>query len=231
MTEASVPQSMKGRRSVPEENETVAARDPEEIVSYWFPEDINDAELETLRRQGERWMHGGPEVDKEITERFGDVLERARRGELDHWAHTPRGRLALIIVLDQFSRNIYRGSPLSYSQDEKALKLALEGIDLGMDRELRAMERNFFWLPLGHSEDLALHERSVLHAEEEAADAPPHLRAMAEFGVSQARAARDVIARFGRHPHRNEILGRTSTPEELEYLRTETPPHLRQASF
>jgi uncharacterized protein (DUF924 family) len=231
MTEASVPQSMKGRRSVPEENETVAARDPEEVLSYWFPEDINDADLETLRRQGEQWMRGGPEVDKEITERFGDVLERARRGELDHWAHTPRGRLALIIVLDQFSRNIYRGSPLSYSQDEKALKLALEGIDLGMDRELGAMERNFFWLPLGHSEDLALHERSVLHAEEEAADAPPHLRAMAEFGVSQARAARDVIARFGRHPHRNEILGRTYTPEELEYLRTETPPHLRQASF
>jgi uncharacterized protein (DUF924 family) len=75
---------MKGRRSVPEGNETVAARDPEEVLSYWFPEDINDADQETLRRQGEQWMHGGPEVDKEITERFGDVLERARRGELDH---------------------------------------------------------------------------------------------------------------------------------------------------
>jgi len=86
-------------------------------------------------------------------------------------------------------------------------------------------------MPLGHSEDLALQERVVRRQEEEAADAPPHLRAMAEFGVSQARAARDVIARFGRHPHRNEILGRTYTPEELEYLRTETPPHLRQASF
>ena len=173
-------------------------------------------------------MAGGPEVDREITERFGELLERARRGELDHWADTPRGRLALIIVLDQFSRNIYRGSPLSYSQDEKALRLALEGIEAGMDRELTPVERNFFWLPLGHSEDLALHERGVRHAEEEAANAPPHLRVMAEFGVSQARAAREVIARFGRHPHRNEVLGRTSTPEELEYLRTETPPHLRQ---
>ena len=134
-------------------------------------------------------MHGGPEVDREITERFGDVLERARRGELDHWAATPRGRLALIIVLDQFSRNIYRGSPLSYSQDAKALELALEGIELGMDRELGAMERNFFWLPLGHSEDLAIHGRSVRHAQEEAANAPPHLRKLAEFGVSQAKAA------------------------------------------
>jgi uncharacterized protein (DUF924 family) len=99
---------------------------------------------------------------------------------------------------------------------------------LGIDDELGAMERWFFWLPLGHSEDLALHERSVRHAEEEAAKAPPHLKAMYEFGVSQAKAARNVIARFGRHPHRNVVLGRTSTPEELEYLRTETPPHLRQ---
>ena len=213
---------------MPEENETVAASGPEEVLSYWFPEGINNADPETLRRQGKRWMQGGPEVDKEITERFGKLLEQARRGELDHWADTPRGRLALVIVLDQFSRHIYRGSPLSYAQDEKALELALEGIDLGMDRELGAMERNFFWLPLGHSEDLALHERSVRHAEEEAANAPLHLKALYEFGVSQAEAARSVIARFGRHPHRNEILGRTSTPEELEYLRTETPPHLRQ---
>ena len=97
-----------------------------------------------------------------------------------------------------------------------------------MDRELGVMERIFFWLPLGHSEDLALHEHSVLHKQEEAANAPLHLRAMAEFGVSQAKAARDVIARFGRHPHRNEILGRKSTLEEFEYLRTETPPHLRR---
>ncbi len=213
---------------MPEENEAVAASGPEEVLSYWFPEGINDADLQTLRRQGKRWMAGGPEVDKEITKRFGELLEQARRGELDHWADTPRGRLALIIVLDQFSRNIYRGSPLSYAQDEKALELALEGIEVGMDLELGAVERNFFWLPLGHSEDLALHKRSVRHAEEEAANAPPHQRAMAEFGVSQAKAARSVIARFGRHPHRNEILGRTSTPEELEYLRTETPPHLRQ---
>jgi uncharacterized protein (DUF924 family) len=90
------------------------------------------------------------------------------------------------------------------------------------------MERIFFWMPIGHSEDLALQERSVRNQEEGAANAPPHLRAMAEFGISQAKAVRDVIARFGRHPHRNEILGRISTPEELEYLRTETPPHMRR---
>src|ERR687889_353414 len=206
-----------------EENRVTS--DPEGVLSYWFPEGINDADLETLRREGKRWMQGGLEVDREITERFGDVLEQARRGELDHWAETPRGRLALIIVLDQFSRNVYRGSALSYAQDEKALELAVEGIDAEMDRELSPMERIFFWMPIGHSEDLALQERSVRNQEEGAVNAPPHLRAMAEFGISQAKAARDVIARFGRHTHRNVILGRTSTPEELEYLRTETPPH------
>ena len=201
---------------------------PEEVLSYWFPEGIDDADPQTLRRQMQRWMAGGPEVDREITQRFGEVLEQARRGELDHWAQTARGRLALIVVLDQFSRNVYRGSPLSYSQDEKALRLAVEGIELGMDRKLSSAERFFFWLPLGHSEDLALQERSVSHAEEEAAKVPSHRKAGAEFEVSQAKATRDVIARFGRHPHRNEILGRESTPEELEYLRTETPPHLRR---
>ncbi len=201
---------------------------PEEVLSYWFPEGFNEADPQTRRRQAQRWMRGGPEVDREITERFGETLEKARRGELDHWADTPRGRLALIVVLDQFSRNIYRDLPLSYAQDEKALQLAVEGIERGMDRTLSPPERFFFWLPLGHSEDLALQERGVSYAEEEAANAPSHLRARAEFGVSQAKAARDVIARFGRHPHRNEILGRESTSEELEYLRTETPPHLRR---
>ena len=202
---------------------------PEEVLSYWFPEeDISDADRETFGRQMQWWFGGAPEVDRQISERFGDVLEQARRGELDSWAQTPRGRLALIVVLDQFSRNIYRGSPLSYTQDEKALELAVEGIEAGMDRELTRMERIFFWMPLGHSEDPALQQQSVRHQEEEAAEAPPHRKVEAEFGVSQAKGARDVIARFGRHPHRNEILGRTSTPEELEYLRTETPPHRRR---
>src|SRR5918993_679991 len=217
-----------GRRTATERKEIVVS-DPEEVLSYWFPEeDIFDADQETFGRQMQWWFQGGPEVDTEISERFGEVLEQARRGELDHWAQTPRGRLARIIVLDQFSRNVYRGSALSYAQDEKALELAVEGIELGMDRKLESAARFFFWLPLGHSEDLALQERSVSHAEEEAAKVPSHRTAGAEFEVSQAKATRDVIARFGRHPHRNEILGRTSTPEELEYLKTETPPHLRR---
>jgi uncharacterized protein (DUF924 family) len=150
---------------------------PEEVLSYWFPEGFDEADPQTRRRQAQRWMAGDPEVDREITERFGETLEKARRGELDHWAQTTRGRLALIVVLDQFSRNVYRGSALSYAQDKKALKLAVEGIDLGIDRKLSSAERFFFWLPLGHSEDLTLQERSVRHVQEEAAKVPSHRRA------------------------------------------------------
>ena len=205
--------------------------EPEEVLSYWFPPGIHDADAQTYRRQVLRWFQGGPEVDREIAERFAPLLERARRGELDRWAETPRGRLALIIVLDQFSRSVHKGTPLAYAQDEKALRLAQEGIEAGMDRELEVGERLFFVLPLGHAEDPDLPERAewlVRYAEELADLAPARLRPIHEFSLGQARAHRDVIARFGRHPHRNEVLGRASTPEEAEYLRTQTPVHTRR---
>ena len=212
-------------------SEPRAIIEPEEILSYWFPEGINEADVDTWGQRMQWWFAGGPEVDQEITERFAPVLEQARREELDWWAQTPRGRLALIIVLDQFSRNIYRDSPLAYAQDPAALELALSGIEAGMERDLTFTERIFFRLPLAHSEDLAIHERIVRDAEEAVAadDWPPQLpRTWQEFMLEQAKGGSDVIARFGRYPHRNEVLGRTSTPEELEYLRTETPVHLRR---
>lgn len=143
-------------------------------------------------------------------------------------ADTVRGRLALIIVLDQFSRNAYRGTPQAYAQDPKALLLAVEGIEAGIDSELTPSERHFLWLLLTHSEDLAMHERIVRHFEEVEANAPPEWRSVYEFGLSQARTDRDVIARFGRYPHRNEVIGSPSTPEELEWLRTEIPVYLRR---
>ncbi len=123
-------------------SESRAIVDPEEILSYWFPPGY-DADPETLRQQVLRWFQGGPEVDREITELFAPVLEQARRGELDWWADTPRGRLALIIVLDQFSRSVYKGTPLAYAQDPAALRLAQSGIQEGMERDLALMERLF----------------------------------------------------------------------------------------
>jgi uncharacterized protein (DUF924 family) len=202
----------------------------EEVLSYWFPQGF-DADAETLRVQSRRWFRGGAEVDQEIRDRFSHLLSQARRGELDAWAETPRGRLALIIVLDQFSRSIYKGSPLAYAQDSEAQWLALDGMNAGMDRALTDAERLFFMLPLGHSEDLDLQERCVRYFEAELAQAPEYLHWWYEVNVSQSRGHRDVIARFGRHPHRNEILSRPSTPEELEYLRTETPVHQRKTAY
>lgn len=207
------------------------APDEEEILSYWFPPGIHEADAGTYRRQWLRWFAGGPEVEQEISDRFADVLERARRGELDSWAQTPRGRLALIIVLDQFSRGVYKGTPLAYAQDPKALRLAREGIAAGMDRDMELAERLFFEMPLAHAEGPDHLERmdlAVRRAEQELDLAPAHLKPMYEHSLSQARAHRDVIARFGRHPHRNAVLGRASTPEETEYLKNEIPVHKRR---
>jgi len=205
--------------------------DEQEILSYWFPPGIHEADAETYREQWLRWFGGGPEVEQEITGRFGGVLERARRGELDSWAQTPRGRLALIIVLDQFSRSVYKGKPLAYAEDPAAPRLAREGIEAGMDRDMEVAERLFFMLPLGHAEGpdhLKRMDLAVRCAEEQVELAPAHLKPMYEFSLGQARAHREVIARFGRHPHRNAVLGRASTPEELEYLKNEIPVHMRR---
>jgi uncharacterized protein (DUF924 family) len=134
-------------------------------------------------------------------------------------------------VLDQFSRSVYKGSPLAYTQDLKAQRLTLEGHQAGMDRGLTEAERLFFMLPLGHSEDLILQEQSVHYWEQEVAKAPPHLRWWQEVNLYQASGHCDVIARFGRHPHRNQALGRPSTPEEQAYLSSEIPVHKRPTPF
>jgi uncharacterized protein (DUF924 family) len=200
---------------------TQEALDEQEILSYWFPPGIHEADAEAYREQWLRWFAGGPEIDGEIADRFGGVLERARRGELDLWAETPRGRLALIIVLDQFSRNVYKGTSLAYTQDPAALRLAREGIKAAMHRDMQVAERLFFMMPLGRTEGPNLLDRmdlAVRCAEEQLDLAPAHLKTLYEFSLGQARAHRDVIARFGRHPHRNAILGRASAPEELAYL-------------
>jgi uncharacterized protein (DUF924 family) len=141
------------------------------------------------------------------------------RGKLDHWSRRPRSRLALIIVLDQFSRSIYRGTAQAFAQDKKALALALQGIQIGHYAALETpWEKTFFFLPLGHSEELTHLETAVELAEELVGQAPSELRRILEHSAAQARGHRDVIASFGRHPHRNATLGRQSTPEELDYL-------------
>lgn len=198
---------------------------PEDVLKFWFPEGLaRDAARH--REQIAWWFRGG--ADAAILERFMPVLEAAIAGELAGWAATARGRLALIIVLDQFSRSAFRDTPRAFAQDPKAAALALEGVENGQYDQLEHVwEKLFFSMPFSHAEDLALQERSVALAQALRDAAPPHLERLYEFSLSQARGHRDVIARFGRHPHRNRILGRHSTPEELEHLAAGPPVHLR----
>jgi uncharacterized protein (DUF924 family) len=188
----------------------------EAVLQFWFPSELRN-DREAITRQAEWWFRGG--ADSAILEQFPPLLEQAERGELDSWVTTPRSRLALIIVLDQFSRTVFRGSARAFAQDAKAVALTLEGIDVGHYAALETpWQKTFFFLPLGHSENLEHVDRAVALAEELVEEVPQEIRWWFEFSVSQARGHREVISRFGRHPHRNVALGRPSTPEELDYL-------------
>jgi uncharacterized protein (DUF924 family) len=175
-------------------------------------------------------MRGG--ADAAIVERFSGLTERAARGELDAWAKTPRGRLALIVVLDQFSRSVWRDSLRAFAQDGKALALALEGFENGHYAALETVwEKSFCLIPLGHCEGpdhLARLDRAIALARDLLAQAPAHLKPIYEFQVGQPTLQRKVIAAFGRHPHRNQVLGRRSTPEEFAYLEKGEFPHQRE---
>jgi uncharacterized protein (DUF924 family) len=201
------------------------AEEAEDVLRFWFP-DLAAADHPQMVRQFQWWFRGG--ADSVIVERFASLVERAAGGERDSWSASPRTRLALILVLDQFSRSLYRGTARAFAQDPRALELALEGIENGhLDALATPWEKTFFFMPLGHSEELSHQERSVALAEQLALSAPPHLRGVLQHSASQARGHRDVIARFGRHPHRNAVLGRQSTPEELEHLATGDLVHMR----
>ena len=197
----------------------------EAVLRFWFPaRPISDRAAAV--RQFEWWFGGASNAA--VAERFAPLLERAIRGELDHRAETARSRLALILVFDQFSRAIHGGTAQAFAQDPKALALALEGIALGHYAALATpWKKTFFFLPLGHSEELAHVQTAVELAEQLAEKAPAELRRILEHSASQARGHRDVIARFGRHPHRNAVLGRPSTPEELEFLASGQLVHMR----
>jgi uncharacterized protein (DUF924 family) len=188
----------------------------EDVLQFWFPQPAHCAPA-TLVRQWEWWFRGG--ADAAIIEHFAPLLERAIRGELDAWAQRPQSRLALILVLDQFSRTLHRGTAQAFAQDEKACALTLEGIDRGHYAALATpWEKTFFFLPLGHSEQLGHLELAVKLADNLVSEAPADHRALLTFSAEQARRHRQVITQFGRHPHRNAALGRPSTPAEQAYL-------------
>ena len=187
----------------------------EAIHDFWFgPLDeagLCDPEKHDLS------FKSNPQIDNMIRERFGELTARATAGELDHWADSDPGMVALVILLDQFNRNIHRGKPEAFAADEPALALAQHYIETGHYRRLPAIPQAFLYMPLEHAEDLEVQEECVTLFEELAAVTGSRL--ITDY-IRYAAAHRDVIARFGRFPHRNAILGRASTAEELVYLET-----------
>jgi uncharacterized protein (DUF924 family) len=203
-------------------------REWDEILHFWFPEGP-DVDAGT---HDENWMwrmRGG--ADEEIVRRFTVLTERAARGELDHGAADPLGRLALIIALDQFPRSVWRDTPKAFAQDRKALDLALEGYENGHYAALeRVWYKTVFNLPLGHCEGPDHLERldlAIRLAREILEEAPERLKPIYAFSAEQPVEVRKVIAAFGRHPHRNKALGRASTPAEEAYIAKGAFPHLR----
>ena len=172
--------------------------DAEAVLRFWF------VELEPRD-----WWRKDPELDQRIASRFGALLETAASGALAAWRGTARGRLAEIIVLDQFTRNIHRGSAQAFANDALALRLAEEAVATGAALELPVEERRFFYMPYMHSESAAVHETAMRLF------ATPGLEKNLDF----ERRHKAVIDRFGRFPHRNALLGRESTVEEIEFLK------------
>ena len=179
---------------------------PQNVITFWTQAGPN------------KWFRGGPSFDEAIRLRFEPVHHACARGEHDDWATTPEGALALIICLDQFPRNLHRGDAQAWAADVKAQRIALSGLAGGFDQALPPLQRVFAYLPLEHAEDMGLQQRAVTLFEALHAQAPVAGRArFAEF-LDYARRHREVIARFGRFPHRNAVLGRDSTAAEREYL-------------
>ena len=186
------------------------------ILQFWFGTRADDATV--AKDQAKLWWSKSTELDDEIRDRFGSAVRSAASGELNDWLATARGRLALIILTDQFPRNIYRDTARAFSFDPKALVWCLEGLNRRVDIELRPIERVFFYLPLEHAESRQYQQQSVECFSRLSAAVPLEQKSVFEDYLNFALRHREITERFGRFPHRNRILERESTLEELAFL-------------
>jgi len=188
----------------------MAATTPGEVLEFWFGAPAADAQPQQAREQ---WFSKDEAFDAEIRTRFGEAIGEALAGRLEHWLDTPEGALAYLLLLDQFTRNAYRGTPASFAGDARALAAARRLVALGWDRGFAPVRRWFCYLPFEHSESLA-DQRESLRLFATLRDDP-----VAGGAYDWAVKHFEIVERFGRFPHRNEILGRASTAEEIEFLR------------
>jgi uncharacterized protein (DUF924 family) len=185
------------------------------VLNFWFG-DLGTGDI--IPAESTQWFNGGASVDEAIRQQFLETWQQARRGELSVWRADPRGRLALVILLDQFSRHLGRGTAEAFAQDSLALAIVRDGVARGDDLTLFALERAFYYLPFEHSESLADQEVSIRLYTKLAEDAPASLKEYVADNLKYALRHHEIILRFGRFPHRNEILGRESTEAERAFL-------------
>lgn len=193
----------------------------ERILSFWFKE--HELTAPQIDGRMDTWFGEDPVFDQEIERGFARDVEDASTGAIDYWAHQPRGRLALIILLDQFRRNIYRGTAEAFAKDKVALKLCVEGAMEKKDKGLTPIQRVFFYMPLQHAESRKVQAKSVEIFQRLAKAVSPTYRETFETILHFAELHHDIIQQFGRFPHRNKVLGRKNTPEEDEYLSGDSP--------
>lgn len=199
---------------------------PDDVLDFWFGDSLAQGWPVVPRKP--LWFGSDPAVDETIHQRFGPLVAQALAGGLTEWESQPRTRLALLVLLDQFTRNLHRGQPAAFAGDARACSLALDLLDQGRHRDLPPIGQVFVFMPLMHAEDLALQDRCI-RCFQDLLDATPadHTVARADHTVARAdleshlqfaRLHRDIVLRFGRFPHRNAALGRRNTDEETAFL-------------
>lgn len=186
------------------------------LLDFWFAGCLADATLVPARLKA--WFRSTRVFDRDIEQRFGELMHDAAAGALRDWETDPRGRLALVIAQDQFTRNIHRGTAAAFAGDAEALRLARQGVARGHDTAMHPLERAFLYLPLEHAEDPQMQALSVERCRLNLAGAPPEHREPLRQFMEAALEHADIVRRFGRFPHRNRPLGRDSTTEEIAYL-------------
>ena len=179
--------------------------EPQAVLDFWFGHD------DAVR---DEWFRKDPAFDAQIAQRFGPLIERALCGELSAWQAVPASALALIVVLDQFTRNAFRDSPRAFAGDALALSAARAAVASGFDQSLTPVQRSFAYMPFEHAEDMASQNEAV-RLFTALAKAQPPLSDTLDYALRH----RAIVERFGRFPHRNAVLGRESTPEEIEFLK------------
>ncbi len=191
------------------------------ILAFWFKE--QELSAPQIDRRMDIWFGEDAVFDAELKDKFLNDVETAAEGKLNHWASEPRGRLALILLIDQFRRNIYRNTREAFSKDKLALKLCVEGAMEKKDRPLSPIQKVFFYMPLQHTESAKVQAKSVELYNRLAESVSPTYQETFLVCAQFAELHKDIIDQFGRFPHRNKLLGRDNTPEEDEYLAGDSP--------